>query len=578
MSLSVASRIAYSALSAAQVQIAVSSSNVANASTEGYTVKTATLTNTVHSGISSGVSVSSISGGIGKQLLSALVTADSELGAATTTADYTDRLQTLLGSLSSDSENSSIADDVTALETALVALAATPDDDTLAAAVVDALDTTASSLRSPSDDVQSLRADADADIAASVDTVNAALHTIADLNDAITAAAARGEATGDLEDQRNTALETVAGLMDVTWTTTSSSALQVYTSGGIALVDATVHELSFDPVAAMTADTVTSGITVSGKDVTDQIGSGTIGALLTLRDETLPAVQDELDTLASGLISALNAVAATGSSLPAPETLTGTTEVTASDAFSATGTARIALVDEDGTLVSATDIDLSACSTVGDLVTALDAIDGIDASIDADGHLSLTSTVDGAGIAIGALDGLTADGDTLAAAFGLGAVVTGTGAADIRVSATLLADTSLLPTAVLDEDATTAGDTALTSGSSTLADAFVAALSDDRSFAASGDLGAKTTGFASYAAAIVSDVASTAETAETSLTTAETVQSSIAATVSSETGVNLDEETAKIATYQTLYSAAAQVIQTVDEMFSTLLDVVDQAM
>lgn len=578
MSLSVASRIAYSALSAAQVQIAVSSSNVANASTEGYTVKTATLTNTVHSGTSSGVSVSSISGGIGKQLLSALVTADSELGAATTTADYTDRLQTLLGSLSSDSENSSIADDVTALETALVALAATPDDDTLAAAVVDALDTTASSLRSLSDDVQSLRADADADIASSVDTVNAALHTIADLNDAITAAAARGEATGDLEDQRNSALETVAGLMDVTWTTTSSSVLQVYTSGGIALVDATVHELSFDPVAAMTADTVTSGITVSGKDVTDQIGSGTIGALITLRDETLPAVQDELDTLASGLISALNAVAATGSSVPAPETLTGTTEVTASDAFSATGTARIAVVDEDGTLVSATDIDLSAYSTVGDLVTALDAIDGVDASIDADGHLTLTSTVDGAGIAIGALDGLTSDGDTLAAAFGLGAVVTGTGAADIRVSAALLADTSLLPTAVLDEDATTAGDTALTSGSSTLADAFVAALSDDRSFAASGGLGAKTTGFAAYAAAIVSDVASTASTAETGLTTAETVQASIASTVSSETGVNLDEETAKIATYQTLYSAAAQVIQTVDEMFSTLLDVVDQAM
>lgn len=578
MSLSVASRIAYSALSAAQVQIAVSSSNVANASTEGYTVKTATLTNTVHSGTSSGVSVSSISGGIGKQLLSALVTADSELGAATTTADYTDRLQTLLGSLSSDSENSSIADDVTALETALVALAATPDDDTLAAAVVDALDTTASSLRSLSDDVQSLRADADADIAASVDTVNAALHTIADLNDAITAAAARGEATGDLEDQRNSALETVAGLMDVTWTTTSSSALQVYTSGGIALVDATVHELSFDPVAAMTADTVTSGITVSGKDVTDQIGSGTIGALLTLRDETLPEVQDELDTLASGLISALNAVAATGSSVPAPETLTGTTEVAPSDAFSATGTARIALVDEDGTLVSSTDIDLSAYSTVGDLVTALDAIDGVDASIDADGHLTLTSTVDGAGIAIGALDGLTSDGDTLAAAFGLGAVVTGTGAADIRVSADILADTSLLPTAVLDEDATTAGDTALTSGSSTLADAFVAALSDDRSFAASGGLGAKTTGFAAYAAAIVSDVASTASTAETGLTTAETVQASIASTVSSETGVNLDEETAKIATYQTLYSAAAQVIQTVDEMFSTLLDVVDQAM
>lgn len=578
MSLSIASKIAYSALSASQVQISVASSNVANAATEGYTTKTATLTNTVHSGTSSGVTVTSISGGVDKLLLKSLTEAESELGAAETTSDYTDRLQTLFGSLTSDTDSDSIASDITVLETALVDLAGSPDSDTLAAAVVTALDEVAAGLRSTSSSIQSLRADADTEIAADVDTVNQALSTIADLNAAIVAGQARGEATGDLEDQRTTALETISGLMDVNWYTTSTGALQVYTSSGVALVDSSVHELSFDPVAEMTADTVTGGITVGGKDITGDIGSGAIGALLTLRDETLPAVQDELDELATGLIEALNAVSNTGTAAPPSTTLTGTTEVAATDGFSASGTTRIALVDDDGALVSYADLDLSAYDTVGDLVTALDAIDGVDASIDADGRLTLSSTVAGAGIAIGTLDGETFDGETFSEAFGLGDVVTGTGAADIRVDAALLADATRLPTAILDETATATGDLAITSGASTLADTYAELFSASTDFAAAGTLSARSSDFAGYASSIVSGVATRASNAASALTTAETIESNLASTISSASGVNLDEETARISDYQTLYSAAAQVIQTVDEMFATLLDMVDQAM
>lgn len=575
MSLSIASRIASTALSAAQVQISVASSNVANAATEGYTTKTAEQNSVVYGGLGTGVAVSSISGGVDRLLLKSLVAADTELGAADTTATYTDRLQTLFGS--TDGESSSIADDLTALETSLLSLASTPDDATLATATVGALDDVASGLRSLSSSVQSLRADADQEIADDVDTVNQALHTIADLNNAIVSADAQGVSTADLVDQRDTALQTIAGLMDVNWYTTSSSTLQIYTSSGQALLDGTVHELNYTTVAAMTPETVTSGITVSGKDITADIGSGSIGALLTLRDETLPAVQDELDTLATGLITAINAVSNTATATPAPTSLTGTATVDASDAFSATGSARVALVDEDGRLVSEVDLDLSAYPTVGELVDALDSISGVDASIDADGHLTLASTVSGAGIAIGALDGVTADGDTLSAAFGLADLVTGTGADDIRVASAVLADTSLLPIARLDEDATSAGDTALAAGSSAVAEALNAAMSDDHAFGATGNLGSHTGDFASYAAAIISDVASTASRAQTSQTTAETVQSSLASTVSSQSGVNLDEETAKISEYQTLYSAAAQVMQTINEMFSTLLKVAESA-
>jgi len=157
-------------------------------------------------------------------------------------------------------------------------------------------------------------------------------------------------------------------------------------------------------------------------------------------------------------------------------------------------------------------------------------------------------------------------------------VVTGTGAADIRVDAALLADSTRLPTAILDEAATATGDLAITSGASTLADAYAELFSASTDFAAAGTLSARSSDFAGYASSIVSGVATRASNAESALTTAETIESNLASTISSASGVNLDEETARISDYQTLYSAAAQVIQTVDEMFATLLDMVDQAM
>ena len=74
-----------------------------------------------------------------------------------------------------------------------------------------------------------------------------------------------------------------------------------------------------------------------------------------------------------------------GTSLPPPSTLTGTTAVTASTALSATGTVRIAVTDQSGNLASYRDLDLSGYATVGDLVSAINGISGLSASIDATG-------------------------------------------------------------------------------------------------------------------------------------------------------------------------------------------------
>lgn len=581
MSLISASSIAYSALRATSVQMSVASNNIANADTDGYTTKTATKISTVSGGTGNGTAIADVTSSVNRYVFASLLGADSDAAAATTTASYTDALQSLLGATTGgdDDSGTSIANTLAALETAVTSLASTPESATAKAELVDDLDDVASQLRATSASIQDLRAEADGEIADGVDTVNDALTTIDALNDAIVAAKSQGQSTADLEDQRNTALRTVSDYLDIQTTTTSTGAVYVYASNGTALVNSSVHELSYAKAGSVSADTVFDSISVDGKSIDDAITSGSLDALMTLRDETLPAAQDELDALASSLISTLNAVTADGSAVPAPTTLSGTTAVDGADAFSASGSVRIALVDSSGALTSYTDLDLSAYSSVSDLVAALDAIDGINATIASDGTLSLASSDGSTGVAIGALDSAIGDdGTSFSSYFGFNTLLTGSNAASIRVVSAVAADSSLVATATLSDDATlTAGKTVLTSGDTSIADALSDAFSAEHSFAAVGGLASQTASFADYAAAIVADIADQASDAATAETTQTTVQGALESTLSSATGVNLDEETAKLSDYETLYNAAAQVISIVNELFQTLLDVVQSA-
>ena len=234
MSITIARSIAYSALMTTQVQMRVTSSNIANADTDGYTRKIANQAATVLAGVGTGTTIVGISSTLDKLLLKSLMAAASELGAAGTTASYTDRLQSLLGS--TGGAGTSIASTIADLEAALLELAETPESESLQSVVVDTLDALAAQLRGTSDGIQDLRADADDEIETKVQDVNAALRQIDELNDQIGRAAAIGQSTADLEDQRNQAIESIAALMDVNYFVNSNGQMQIYTSSGQASI------------------------------------------------------------------------------------------------------------------------------------------------------------------------------------------------------------------------------------------------------------------------------------------------------------------------------------------------------
>lgn len=571
MSFASISSIASSALSSAQVRMQVSASNIANADVGGYTTKTAVQAAVTTSGVGTGTTITAVSSSVDKYLQKDLVSEASQLGAATIAQQFADQLQSLMGETSSsDGSGTSLADALSEVQAALVTLSSTVESQTLAGLVVDALDTLAVQLRETSDGVQQLRADADQQITDAVDTANDAIETIAELNERIVVAKALGQSTADLEDQRFTALTSLSGVLDVSYTVKANGQMSVTAASGVTLVDGSAHLLSHDAVTTSTSETVFSGILVDGVDITSSLGSGSMAALVEQRDAVLPGIQASLDALAVALIDTLNAAHNTGSSLPAPTTLSGTTSVSAGDSLTASGTLRIVTVDDEGATLTSADLDLTAYASVDDLVAALDALDGIDASISS-GRLVIGAS-DGAGVAVADIErSVGAAGQGFSDYFGLNDLLTGASAADIGVRSDLLSGETPLANAVLDVTGTlSVGDSAV-SVSSSFAAGLAEALEGSTSFASTGLVGSGSYSLADYAATLVGAVASAADSADSQFETRQSAYESASTALTSQSGVNVDEETARLSELEQQYSVAAQILSVLAEMFDALL-------
>lgn len=562
MSLSGALANASAALTTSQYQVALSTTNVANASTDGYTTKTYSATSqTTTLALTNG----ELSRVTDTYLQKSLITSSASAGYAETIDSYLTRYDTLLGDTSSAGDIASLT---SALSTSLTSLAAGTGD-TDAAAVVSAAAELADGLRTLSSGIQDLRSDADAAIAMTVDEVNALLQEIDTLNDQIVAG--QGDQTS-LADARDTALQTLSGLVSVSSYTDASGRLNIY-AGGQMLVGTTVSTLSFTPSGTVSADSTypasLSGVSVNGRDVTSSLTGGELGALIALRDEVLPAEQDALDSLATTLISAFNTAASTGSAA-SPGSLTSTTAVTAATPLSLTGTLGVVQSTTAGVATAIDQVDLSSVATVGELVDALNGVSGITAGI-VDGKLTISSS--SGGVTLDSSVALTDGAETLSDWMGFNDVFSGGDASTIRVSAALTANPSLLATSSLDTSAAV-GQTAVASGGTGGASALLTAMTDDRAFAESGNLSARSRSLADYATDVLSGAATTISTAASTATSATALRDGYANSLSNATGVNLDEQTALVSLYQQQYEISAQLMSAIQAMYDALLSMV----
>jgi flagellar hook-associated protein 1 FlgK len=284
-----------------QGALEVTTDNIANANTPGYTRKRPVLVegppalegNLV---VGTGVRFQGIQS-IRDRLIEFRINdetaqqarADSQLAA----------LQQVENQFSSDS--SGISADMTAFFNAVSQLSLDPSSASQRQAVLTKAQNVADSFHNSATLLNQVRANLNLSVGESVQQVNALTQKIAELNGKVDQMQKLGQEPGGLEDQRVELIKQLSGLIDVN-TITTEHGDTLTTGDGTALV---VGGQSFS--LQLSADSAgMQRVMAFGQDITASIKGGKLAGALNVRDQVIPDLQNKIDTLASDFASAIN--------------------------------------------------------------------------------------------------------------------------------------------------------------------------------------------------------------------------------------------------------------------------------
>lgn len=301
MSLSAALYAARSALTANSGQTAVISRNIAGASDPTYARKVVSLAT-----VQGGVGIASVTRAGDKALFEAMLSANSANASQDVLSAGFAGLEATAGD---PSDARSIAARVGALTTALQQYSAAPNNTTLAQAVLTSAGALAETLNDSTATVQTIRAQADAQIADSVAHINALLSRIQEVNGRIVTGTRSGADVTDDLDSRDELLKQLSAEVGISVVSRSDNDIAIYTDSGATMLDRTARPVTFSPTANFSATStgravVVDGVPVTGALATMPIRSGRLSGLTALRDDVAVKYQGQLDEVARGLIQA----------------------------------------------------------------------------------------------------------------------------------------------------------------------------------------------------------------------------------------------------------------------------------
>jgi flagellar hook-associated protein 1 FlgK len=304
---------ALTGLNIAQQLLDVTSQNIANAQTVGYTAKTLPIETQVANGQLVGVLSENVTRNINTSLQASVWTQNAITGSTSTINSSLANIQSLYGTATSGSDFSS---KLTALKNDFATLSGSPSTSTQQIQTVADAQSFASALNTTAAAVTTARNAAESGISSAVSTINTQLQTIANLNVQIAQTKGAGESIADLQDQRDQAVGVLSSEMSISTYTQSSGVMVVQTTNGDVLADTSAHSLVFTAqslgatsaypgtVSGVYVDSATTGADLAANPA--QTG-GTLGGLLQLRDQILPQQQAQLDEVAEQTANRFNA-------------------------------------------------------------------------------------------------------------------------------------------------------------------------------------------------------------------------------------------------------------------------------
>jgi flagellar hook-associated protein 1 len=627
MSLTATLANALSGLTVAQRALSVTANNVANANTEGYVRKVLTQEAVFIGSRGAGVQASEITR-ITDQFLTAEVRRQaSVVGRSEILGRYQDLLQDAFGA---PGEGRDLAALVSELGAAIEAFANQPESATLALQVIQTANGLSATIRQLAGQVQVLRAQADEDIGRTVAEINAELQAIDDLNGEIERLAHLGQVGPELLDRRDALIRSLAEKIDIRTFVQEDNRIALYTAGGETLLDALPRVVAYNPAATVGPSTTFGRIAIFREDQIDpatgqpidptagielvssglrasltpalqndatpdasqliasRLRGGSLQGLLEARDLLLPELDDQIQELADNLRFVLNAAHNDGSPSPPPAQLTGTrTDLSSFAGATRSGLATIAVIDRtDGSTLAAFQIDMAAAADEAALAAQINAGLGAfgSAVIGPNGNLEITLSDPDQGLALAEGDSRITFTDAagrdrdygFAHYFGLNDlfVLSGNRPSTLAVRPDIASDPARLSSAQLDVQTgpllASLGGRGDNRAAQALADAFAA----QHDFLARGGLPARPVTLAAYAGDLIAQAAMRAQHAADATQRDRALADALEFRAAAVSGVNLDEELARMVQLQQAYSVAARIISVTDELFDELLGTV----
>jgi flagellar hook-associated protein 1 FlgK len=310
MSLSSALGNALTGLAANARRTDVIAGNLANMLTPGHAPRELG----VEARLDGGVRVTGITRRLDPVLLGDRRLADSAAAGAEVRAAFAAALERTVPAAGTPG---SLSDRLGRFEAALVTATARPEDDLRLAAVLREADGLAVALNTASAGIDSLRSRADAEIAQAIDSLNAGLQRVEQINTRIVAAQSTGQETATLEDLRQSEIDALATLVPLRQLHRANGAVALVTTGGALLLDGRAARVDFDASRLLTGDMSLaggqlSGLRLDGRDIAASdagpLGGARLSALFDNRDRLGPEAQAALDDVARDLIGRVEAL------------------------------------------------------------------------------------------------------------------------------------------------------------------------------------------------------------------------------------------------------------------------------
>jgi flagellar hook-associated protein 1 FlgK len=306
---------AVSALCTQQAAIDVTSTNIANADTDGYSRQEVVIVSkdsisTSYGQVGTGVSATEVERVCDSFVTEQIISENQDLGKWDVEKDYLASIETIF----TESESYGLSEAMSEFWNSWQDLVNDPSGSTERSVLISQAEILADTFNSMSSDLSKIQHGVDDDISGTVDEINEIVQQIVDLNQKIAQIETTGQNANTYEDSLDSLVSELATLIDITTYENDNGQTCIQTANGKPLVEGTTTwSLSVQVNSDNGLNDVcwedSSGVT---DVITEDISGGELGGLLEVRDDLIPAYQEQSDELAIAIMDEINALHTSG--------------------------------------------------------------------------------------------------------------------------------------------------------------------------------------------------------------------------------------------------------------------------